>query len=170
MDKKILTFVAAGLVAAGVAAFVLMGGSNALKGEGGSKGTRSVTASIGSFDPNADVTLDLDKYGSERPDDYGVQQAFNNQFGALDECVMAEKERRHSDKQLKGDVVVEVLLNPLKEETPKVNATMPKSLAKSTELTECVREAAANADYPKYDGPPVVAKFEFELDPGYTEE
>jgi len=35
----------------------------------GRRSTRTVKANISTFDPNADVVLDLDKYGSERPDD-----------------------------------------------------------------------------------------------------
>ena len=37
-----------------------------------------------------------------------------------------------------------------------VNATLPSGYEKSTKLEDCLREAAANAAYPKYDGPPVV--------------
>jgi hypothetical protein len=136
---------------------------------GGASAPGSVTANVAEFDPNADITLDLDKYGSDRPDQYQIQQAFFAQFSALDECVWAEKDRRGSEDQLLGDVSMAVKLNP--EGRPfGVNASMPEGYEKSTKLKDCLREAAANADYPKYDGPPVVVDFEFELDPGYVEE
>src|SRR5437870_3510842 len=61
---------------------------------GGATAPGSVTANVSEFDPNADITLDMDKFGVERPDQYVIQQAFFNQFSALDECVWAEKDRR----------------------------------------------------------------------------
>ena len=129
-------------------------------------GEGSVTAKVATFDPNADIVLDLDKYGSERPDEYRVQQAFFDQFGALDECVWAEKDRRGSEKQLKGDVSMAIKLNPESATPFAVNANMPKKFAKNETLTECMREAGASSQFPTYDGPPVVVEFEFELDPG----
>lgn len=136
---------------------------------GGAASAGSVTANVAEFDPNADVALDLDKWGVERPDQYQIQQAFFDQFGALDECVWAEKDRRGSEDQLLGDVSMAVKLNP--EGRPfGVNATLPSGYEKSGKLEDCLREAAANAAYPKYDGPPVVVEFEFELDPGFVEE
>jgi hypothetical protein len=137
---------------------------------GGASAPSSVTANIAEFDPNADISLDMDKYGSETPDEYAIQQAFFGQFGAIDECVWAEKDRRGNEKQLQGDVAIAVKLNPEQSRPFGVNANMPKGFAKSTKLTNCLREAAAGAPYPTYDGPPRVVEFEFELDPGYVEE
>jgi hypothetical protein len=129
-------------------------------------GEGSVTAKVATFDPNADIVLDLDKYGSERPDEYRVQQAFFDRFGALDECVWAEKDRRGSEKQLKGDVSMSIKLNPESARPFAVNATMPKKFKKNQKLSDCLREAGASSEFPTYDGPPVVVDFEFELDPG----
>lgn len=131
-------------------------------------GAGSVSAKVASFDPNADTVLDLDRYGSERPDEYQVQQAFFDRFGALDECVMAEKDRRGSDSQLAGDVQMAIKLNPESAQPFAVNASMPKAFAKNESLTECLREAGASSQFPTYDGPPIVVEFEFELDPGST--
>ena len=136
---------------------------------GGAAAPNAVTANVASFDPNADVVFDLDKYGVERPNEYDVQQAFFNQFSALDECVWAEKDRRKNEDQLLGDVAMAVKLNPEDSRPLSVNATMPEGYEKSQKLTDCLREAAAGAPYPVYDGPPVVVDFEFELDPGYVE-
>ncbi len=123
--------------------------------------------SIPHFDPNADTTVQMD-VGGERPDEVRVLEAFEHQYGSFDECVAAAKKGR--DRTLPGDVDVEVLLNP-KGHTPLgVNATLPNSVDKKS-LRECLRSAVAAADYPSYDGPPVVVAFNFELDPGtYYEE
>lgn len=137
---------------------------------GGAAAPGSVTANIAEFDPTADVTLDMDKYGVERPDQYAIQQAFFDQFGALDECVWAEKDRRGSEDQLLGDVSMSVKLNPESPRPFGVNATMPSRYEDSIKLKDCLREAAAGAGYPTYDGPPVIVDFEFELDPGFVEE
>ena len=137
---------------------------------GGAAAPNAVTANIAEFDPNADISLDMDKYGSEHPDEYAIQQAFFGQFGAIDECVWAEKDRRGSEAQLQGDVALAVKLNPEQSRPFGVNASMPEGYEKATELTNCLREAAAAAPYPTWDGPPRVVEFEFELDPGYVEE
>jgi hypothetical protein len=137
---------------------------------GGAAAPNAVGANIAEFDPNADISLDMDKYGTERPDEYQVQQAFFGQFGAIDECVWAEKDRRGSERQLPGDVALSVKLNPEQSRPFGVNATMPDGLSKAEKLANCLREAAASAPYPTYDGPPVVVDFEMELDPGYVDE
>jgi hypothetical protein len=136
---------------------------------GGAAAPGSVTANVAEFDPNADISLDMDKFGSERPDQYEVQQAFFGQFGALDECVLAEKDRRGDEAQLLGDVSMAVKLNPEQSRPFGVNASLPDAHARSSKLQDCLREAAASAPYPTYDGPPVVVDFEFELDPGFAE-
>lgn len=140
-----------------------------LKVRVGKGDAKSVTANVADFDPNGDFNLDLDAYGSERPDEYAVQQAFFGQFEALDACVWTEKERRSSEDQLPGDAVMAVMLNPKEARPLGVNATMPEALAKASKLTDCLREATAAAPYPTYDGPPVVVEFEFEVDPGSYE-
>lgn len=132
---------------------------------GGPAAPNAVTANVAEFDPNAAVELDLNG-GSERPDDYAVQEAFFGQFAALDECVWAEKDRRKSEDQLPGDVTLQVKLNPAGNTPYGVNAEMPERLAKATKLQTCLREAAAEAPYPSYDGPPVVVDFVTEVDPG----
>ncbi len=137
---------------------------------GGVAAANAVSANVAEFDPNADFSLDLDAYGGERPDEYAVQQAFFNQFGALDICVLNEKERTKSDTQLAGDVTMAVKLNPKDSKPFGINATMPESYIEATALTDCLRDATAGAPYPTYDGPPVVVEFEFELDPGYVTE
>jgi len=65
-----------------------------------------------------------------------------------------------------GDVVIAVKLNPKSSKPFGVNATMPEKYSSATKLKDCLREAAAAAPYPKWDGPPRVVEFEFELDPG----
>lgn len=136
---------------------------------GGAAAPGSVTANVGEFDPNADVTLDLDKYGSERPDEFEVQQAFFAQFEAIDGCVVDHKRRAglEDDAVLTGDVALAVKLNPEQSTPYGVNATMPEPYAEADNLRDCLRNAAADAPYPTYDGPSVVVDFEFELDPGY---
>ena len=136
---------------------------------GGPAAPNAVTANIAEFDPNADVTLDING-GTERPDEYAVQQAFFDQFGAIDECVWNYKEGKRIDGQLAGDVSMAVKLNPTESRPFGVNATMPEHFEKATKLKDCLRNAAADAPYPTYDGPPLIVDFEFELDPGYEEE
>ena len=115
------------------------------------------------FNPNADVVLDMEA-GGERPDEFTVLQAFEQQYGQLDQCVAESKNGR--DKQLPGDVEVEVLLNPEGERPLGVNAKMPNEVSKNKSLRECLRGAVAAASYPSYDGPPVVVQFSFELESG----
>ncbi len=131
-------------------------------------GEEAITAQVASFDPNADVTLDLDKWGTELPDEYGIQEAFFGTFGQMDQCVFEYKERKKmkAEKQLSGDVHVGVLVNPAKHEPLGVNANLPGKHNKDQVLKDCIREAAAGAPYPTYDGPPRVVDFEFELDAG----
>jgi hypothetical protein len=137
---------------------------------GGLIGAASMTASantrVPTFDPNADTVMDLDA-GGERPDKQQVLDAFSQQYDAIDQCVMNSKPS--PDGQLEGDAHVAVLLNP-KGATPLgVNAQLPEDIAKNAKLRECLRSAVARADYPSYDGPPVVVEFDFELDPGFEE-
>ena len=123
--------------------------------------------SVPTFDPNADVELDM-KAGGERPDEFQLTQAFEQQYTSFDECVAAAK--KNPNQTLPGDVDVEVLLNPKGHEPLGINAKMPDGVNKKS-LRECLRGAVAAADYPAYDGVPVVVTFSFELDPGtYWEE
>jgi hypothetical protein len=135
---------------------------------GGAAAPDAVTANIAEFDPMADIALDMDKYGSARPDEYMVQQEFFNAFDGIGACVDAEKARRKTDETFDGDVTVAVKLNPSQHRPFGVNATLPSGFEKSTKLKDCMREEVAKVKYPKYDGPPVVVQFEFELDPGYV--
>lgn len=133
----------------------------------GERGRKPAMASIASFDPGADIAFDLDAYGSDRPDQYALEQAFATRYGAFDECVAAEKKRRHKDEQLPGDVAMAIKLNPKSNKPFAVNATLDPAVD-SKQLSDCLREAAAAATYEMYDGPPVVANFSFALDPGAT--
>lgn len=137
----------------------------------GRSAARTVKANIGSFDPNADVTLDLEKYGSDRPDDYAVQMAFNQSFAALDQCVAAAKERKGiaADTQLEGDLDLQVKLEPTGKAVG-VNTTLPSKWSKDEALQSCIRDAVAGVQFPPYDGPPVVAEFYTQLDAGTMEE
>jgi hypothetical protein len=134
-----------------------------LGGEGRAR-RRVVKAAIAEFDPNADVSLDA-YFGNQRPDAYGVEQAFNQTFEAMDQCVAAYKQGK-SKKQLTGDAKFAVKLNPKSSRPLGVNADLPKALASDGKFKDCMREAVAAAPYPVYDGPPVVANFETQVDPG----
>ncbi len=137
---------------------------------GGLIGAASMTASanttVPTFDPSADTEIDMDA-GPERPDKQAVLDAFSQQYDAIDQCVVSSKPKMNTT--LEGDVQVAVLLNP-KGDTPLgVNAELPDTVKKNGKLRECLRTAVAKADYPSYDGPPIVVEFDFELDPGYEE-
>ncbi len=88
---------------------------------------RTVKANIAEFDPNADFEFDLDKYGTETPDDYAIQLAFNQAFGGLDACVLNAKKDLGlgSSSTLKGEVEFAVQLDPKKGTPAAVNATLP---------------------------------------------
>lgn len=122
---------------------------------------------VPTFDANADVVMDMDA-GGERPDDYAVLQAFEQQYGQFDVCL--QKAKRGRDHQIPGDVDVEVLLDPKNPMPLGVNALLPGKMSRNKALNRCLRTAIAAADYPVYDGPPVVVSFSFELDPGYDME
>lgn len=136
---------------------------------GGAANTAGAAASttVPTFDPNDDVVMDMDA-GGERPDKQRVVEAFSRQYDAIDACVVESK--GDADRTLEGEAHVMVLLNP-KGTTPLgVNTDLPGASKKDRKLRECLRAAVATADYPSYDGPPVVVEFDFELDPGYEEE
>lgn len=143
-----------------------------IKQAGGRTTGRTVKASVGNFDPDADLGIDLEKFGSERPDDYAVQMAFNQSFPGLDACVAAAKDRKgiSADTQLQGDLDLQVRLEPKTGKTLGVNATLPAKYAKDQELDKCIRDAVGGVEFPKYDGPPVVAEFYTQLDAGMVEE
>ena len=168
MDTKTtLSIVGAG-AALLVAGGLYMAGINPLTALDGDKKGRTVTANIATFDPDADVNFDLDAYGSERVDEYQVQEAFNASFEKMDTCVWDYKETKGlTEETLGGDVKIAIKLNPKKDKPFAVNAELPKAFSKDKKLNNCLREAAASVAYPTYDGPPQVAEFEFELDPGY---
>ena len=123
-------------------------------------------AAVPEFDPSA--SQDLDRYGgSERPDESVVMERFNDTFAAIDRCVEAERNRTHED-HIDGLAHVDVLLDPEHPHPLGVNAdTDGKKRAK---LKGCLRDAVGSAEFPTYDGPPVVVNFEFEIDPGFEEE
>ena len=140
--------------------------------QAGRSAGRTVKASIGTFDPNADLGLDLSQFGSDRPDDYAVQMAFNQSFPGLDACVASFKESKGiaSDTQIEGDLDLQVKLEPKTGKAMAVNATLSGKYAKDQKLSDCLREAVASVEFPKYDGPPVVAEIYTQLDGGTIEE
>lgn len=140
--------------------------------QAGRSAGRTVKASIGTFDPNADLGIDLSNFGSDRPDEYEVQMAINQGFAAMDACVVAAKERRGiaADTQLEGDLDLQVKLEPKTGKAMAVNATLPAKYAKDETLDQCIRDAVGGVEFPKYDGPPVVAEFYTQLDAGTIEE
>jgi len=129
-------------------------------------GTVRANTNVPTFDPNATTVLDIDG-GAERPDKQQVLDAFSREYDAIDACVVDSK--GDPEKQLAGEAHVAVLLNPAGATPLGINAELPDTLAKNRKLRECLRGAVAKADYPSYDGPPVVVEFDFELDPGYEE-
>ncbi len=139
--------------------------------QGGRKG-RTVKANIATFDPNADVVLDLDKYGTERPDDYATQVAFNQSFEGIDGCVLSAKERRgiSVERTFDGDMDISVKLEPKSGKAAAVNATLPGKHNKDGALKKCIRQVVAEVQFPQYDGPPVVVDFYTELDAGFMDE
>ncbi len=125
----------------------------------------SGSADVPDFDPSAPV--DLDKWdGSEWPDETQVTAAFEAQYPAFDSCVAAEKERSGITMKLEGEAGMALKLNPAGARPFGVNAAMPEDHAARTELTRCLRNATAGGQYPAYDGPPLVVRFDFEIDPG----
>lgn len=143
-------------------------GAACKKPDEGRGSKRTVKATISEFDP-ASMTIDLDKYGTERADDWEVTQAFNRSFAGLDECV-ADAKQKHgvgAADALEGDVDFAVKLNPKKSEPFAVNATISSKKWDGDEgLKDCLREAVADVGFPTYDGPPQVAEFYTQLDPG----
>lgn len=133
---------------------------------------KPVQATISEFNPQ-DMQFDLDKYGTARVDDYEVGEAFNRSFEDLDACVAQAKERRGMqwDQELPGDAEFQVQLNPEEPVPMGVNAklTDPK-LDGDKALKDCLREAVAGVGYPTYDGPPQLAEFQTDLDPGVAYE
>lgn len=135
-------------------------------GAASSTASAAATTTVPTFDPAADSVMDMDS-GGERPDQQRVLEAFSKRYDAIDACVVDS--RGKSEKQMGGEARVAVLLNP-KGATPLgVNADLPEPIIKDRRLRECLRAAAANAEYPSYDGPPIVVEFNFELDPGFEE-
>ncbi|HRI08173.1 MAG TPA: hypothetical protein PKW35_10165 [Nannocystaceae bacterium] len=132
----------------------------------GERGRSIAKASIATFDPDEAIAFDLDAFGTERPDQYAIEQAFSAAYPGMDECVAAERGRRGKDEQLPGDVSMAIKLNPKASKPFAINAEIAEGLSKK--LNDCLRDAAAKVQYPTYDGPPTVVKFEFELDPGYV--
>lgn len=127
----------------------------------------AATTTVPTFDPNADTVMDMGA-GGERPDQQRVLEAFSQRYDAIDACVSETKGARA--RTLDGEAHVEVLLNPQGATPLGVNTNLPKGMTSNRTLRECLRAAVATADYPSYDGPPIVVEFDFQLDPGYEEE
>ncbi len=121
---------------------------------------------VPTFDPHA--TINLDHYnGSERPDERQVMAAFETRNGRIDACVA---KARGAKRKLDGDAEISILLNPAGHSPKGVNARVPRGMSKGKTLKQCLRQAVASADYPSYNGPPIVVEFEFEIDPGFYDE
>jgi hypothetical protein len=148
-----------------VAAAVLVGCGWKPAEPAGERGRKASMAGIANFDPDEDIHFDLEAYGTDRPDQYEIEQAFATRYAAFDECVIAEKRRRGRADQLPGEVAMAIKLNPKSNRPFAIHAELPAG-ADSRQLDDCLRDAAAAATYPQYDGPPVQVKFNFELDPG----
>jgi hypothetical protein len=137
------------------------------------QGQRTVKASVAEFDA-ANVEIDLNKWGTKRVDDYLVQEAFNRSFDGMDRCIVEYKETKGipEERTLSGDAEFEVQLNPSSARPFAVNAKLTdRALGNDKALTDCLREAVADAGFPTYDGPPQVAEFSIApLDVGYTYE
>jgi len=151
--QRLVALLVAGLIGGGI------GGAS-------TDASAAATTTVPTFDPNGDVVLDMDA-GPDRPDSHTIREAFSRQYDAIDACVVESK--GDGERTFEGEAHVEVLLNP-KGATPLgVNTELPGLSKKDRQLTECLRAAVATADYPSYDGPPVVVEFDFELDPGFEE-
>ncbi|HET6584719.1 MAG TPA: hypothetical protein VFG69_14780 [Nannocystaceae bacterium] len=138
----------------------------------GQRSQRTVKASIGTFDENADIELAIGDGGGDagRPDDWEVNQALEQSYPALDACVAEYKQRKgiKPESQLEGDIDFAVKLNGGGKTKPLgVNATISSAkLDKDHQFKDCMREAVGNLDFPKYHGPHVVAKFSTQIDAG----
>jgi hypothetical protein len=132
-------------------------------GLGSTAASANQNATVPGFDPNATVQLEAE--GGERPDEFYLLAAFEQQQEVMDRCVEAAKDG--NDEQLKGWGNMEVLLNPQGKRPLGINAKLDGEHAKNATLVECLRRATAGAPYPSYDGPPVVVEFNFELDAGH---
>lgn len=148
-----------------IAAAFVASACNMTPAEKGRTARKASKASISTFDPSK-LDFDIMSVGSERPDEYQVNQAFEAAYPAFDECVAAEKTRTKSDKQIAGEITLAVRLHP-SDKPMGVNADGPKSLLKRKKLVNCMRDAVAASPFPKYDGPPVETEISIEVDPGY---
>ena len=155
-----------GLVA--LAAGIATGGCNKDAKSPPRRTAKITKAGVADFDPTADFVLDLDAYGSERPDDYDIELAFAESFDTMDKCVAEYKAgaKLKPENQLAGELEVAVKLNPKKGPPLGINLDLPERYKEATNLESCMRKAVAMAPYPKYDGPPIIAEFQTELDPG----
>lgn len=120
-------------------------------------------AAVPTFDPNASTELQSD--GAERPDEFVLLGAFEQQRAQMDRCV--EQAKASDDEQLVGTATMEVLLNPAGKRPLGINGKVSDDAPSDPGLMECLRAATAAAPYPGYDGPPVVVEFDFEIDAGF---
>jgi hypothetical protein len=132
-------------------------------GLSGMSASAAASTSVPTFDPNATAELSAD--GAERPDEYVLLGAFENQREQMDRCVEAAK--AGEDVQLQGTATMEVLLNPAGRRPLGINGKVSDDAPADTGLMECLRAATAAAPYPGYDGPPVIVEFDFEIDAGF---
>lgn len=132
-------------------------------GLSGMSASAAASTSVPTFDPNATTELSAD--GAERPDEYVLLGAFENQREQMDRCVEAAK--AGEDVQLQGTATMEVLLNPAGRRPLGINGKVSDDAPADTGLMECLRAATAAAPYPGYDGPPVIVEFDFEIDAGF---
>jgi hypothetical protein len=138
------------------------------KAPSGRSAKRTVQASVSEFDPTQ-MSFDLDKYGSRRVDEFEVQEAFNRAFDGFDGCVVETKKKLGIplEQPLEGDVDFQVQLDPKNPRPMGVNARLSASKwDKNRDLKDCLRQAVSEAGYPTYDGPPQLAEFSTQLDPG----
>ena len=136
------------------------------------KKSRAVTANVAEFDPDADMDFDADKWGTELPDEFDVENAFASSLEKMDGCVVAHKDRQKftEDQVLEGDAFLAVKLNPKSNRPSTINVSLPDDIRKDTKLSRCIRDVAYKVRYPKYNGPPRVVNLAFELDPGFDVE
>ncbi len=131
-------------------------------GLSGMSASAAASTSVPTFDPNA--TTELTEDGVERPDEYVLLGAFENQRAQMDRCVEVAKDG--DDVQLQGTATMEVLLNPAGKRPLGINGKVSDDAPADAGLMECLRAATAAAPYPGYDGPPVIVEFDFEIDAG----
>ncbi|MGB1699363.1 MAG: hypothetical protein ACPHRO_05380 [Nannocystaceae bacterium] len=167
MKSKKLNTVLFGGVAA-LAGAIYVSGFNPIA-DLDAKRSRAVKANIAEFDPEKDLDFDMNKWGTELPDEYDIETAFSRSLEKMDGCVISHKSRAKmgEDDVLEGEAFLAVKLDPKRGRPAGVNVTLPDAIETDKKLSKCIRDVAYKVGYPKYDGPPRVVNLSFELDPGY---